>query len=73
MPMYEYFCLDCRKITNALRPIRQADTPIRCHSCESERTRRKLSLVAATVSSANDSLTLGGGCGCGGACACGNH
>ncbi len=74
MPLYEYYCLDCRKLFNTLRSIQQADAPIRCHACESEQTRRTLSLFATQTSRGEvaSPASSGGGCGCGGACACGH-
>lgn len=73
MPLYEYYCLDCRKLFDVLRPMSQADAPIRCQSCEGEKTRRTISLFAAQTTSASGERTaLGGGCGCGGSCACGH-
>ena len=71
MPLYEYYCLDCRKVFEALRPMSQSDAPIRCQSCESERTRRALSVFAAQVAG-GEFRSSGGGCGCGCACACGH-
>ena len=73
MPLYEYYCHDCRKMFNTLRSIQQADAPIRCYSCESEKTRRALSLFATQTSRGEvASPVSSGGCSCGGACACGH-
>ena len=73
MPLYEYYCMDCRKLFDVLRPMSQADAPIRCQSCEGERTRRTLSLFATqTAGGSSGQPAQGGGCGCGGACACGH-
>ncbi len=47
MPLYEYLCLDCRKEFDALRSMSEADAPIRCTHCRSERTSRKISLFSA--------------------------
>ena len=30
MPLYEYFCVDCRTKFEALRPMAQADAKIAC-------------------------------------------
>lgn len=73
MPLYEYFCLNCRTTFDVLRPMRQADEPIRCQACESPKTRRVLSLFAAQTSNAADGHPSSSGCACGGACACGHH
>ncbi|MBI3734417.1 MAG: zinc ribbon domain-containing protein [Chloroflexi bacterium] len=73
MPLYEYFCVDCRKVFEAFRPMHQADEPIRCHQCEGLQTRRALSLFNAHGTSRGSAAAAsGGGCGCGGACACGH-
>lgn len=72
MPLYEYFCLDCRDSFDTLRKFEQADAPIRCRSCESDNTVRKLSLIAAPVrETSGAALGNGGGCACGaGGCGC---
>jgi len=75
MPLYEYYCADCRTKFDALRPMSQADAPIQCKECEGMRTSRALSLFAAhrpspgNVSQSSAPLTGGGGC-CGGMCGC---
>jgi putative FmdB family regulatory protein len=48
MPLYEYRCNDCESIFDELRPIRVADSPIKCPACGSSATSRKLSLFAAS-------------------------
>ena len=40
MPMYEYYCADCRTKFDALRRMSQADTVIQCKNCESMKTTR---------------------------------
>ena len=75
MPVYEYFCLDCHKIFDRLRPMSQSDAPVRCEACESDKTRRMLSMFAAQTSSGGGESQMlggGGGCGCGGSCGCGH-
>lgn len=47
MPLYEYVCADCEERFEALRPMRDADAPIACPRCGSERTSRGISLFAA--------------------------
>lgn len=74
MPLYEYYCAECRTKFEALRPMNKADAAIQCKSCESMRTSRLLSLFAAHTKSeagtASSTLTgNGGGC-CGGMCGC---
>ena len=76
MPMYEYYCADCRTKFEALRRMNQADTAIQCKNCESIKTSRVLSLfatlsssTAGESSSAGAPASFGGGC-CGGSCGC---
>lgn len=76
MPMYEYYCADCREKFDTIRPMSKADEPIQCKHCESMRTSRLLSLFAAhTKSQGSPGFAspgpVGGGC-CGGACGCGH-
>ena len=33
MPVYEYFCSDCRTKFDALRPMAEADKAIACEEC----------------------------------------
>ena len=74
MPLYEYYCADCQTKFETLRPMSQADDPIQCRNCASERTSRALSLFAAHVkggghSSAMAGSSCNGSCGsCGGGC-----
>jgi len=75
MPVYEYFCTDCRSKFDALRPMAQADTAIACEACGGTHTSRALSIFAVI---GGDGVSVmeassGGGCACGGACACGGH
>ena len=68
MPLYEYYCADCKTKFDALRQFSQADVAIQCKSCESMNTSRMLSLFATFTSSNSDSTTqslsggFGGGC-----------
>ncbi|MDX1522756.1 MAG: zinc ribbon domain-containing protein [Anaerolineae bacterium] len=80
MPLYEYYCADCRDTFEALRPMSKADAPIQCKSCESMKTSRALSLFATHTGSSSSAplaassmprMQAGGGC-CGGACTCGH-
>ena len=50
MPMYEYECVECEAVTEVLRPMSQADAPIDCEQCGSEKTKRKQSVFAAGTS-----------------------
>ncbi|MFQ5408134.1 MAG: zinc ribbon domain-containing protein [Anaerolineales bacterium] len=75
MPLYEYYCSDCKDTFDALRPMAEADAAIACKACEGEHTARVLSVFFAR-SAASDGGTvqnLGGGCACGnGMCGCGH-
>ena len=79
MPLYEYYCTDCRTKFEALRPMNKADAIIQCKSCESMRTSRVLSLFAAHTKGEGSRASQtfagdmggGGGC-CGGMCGCGH-
>ncbi len=71
MPLYEYVCLDCLNRFEVLRPMIEADAPIACENCESERTSRALSLFYAQSQSGNGDRGAGS-CACGGSCSCGN-
>lgn len=46
MPIYEYYCEDCHKKFDAMRPMSKADAPIECEHCHSRRTSRQLSTFA---------------------------
>ncbi len=74
MPVYEYYCRECDKRFEALRPMSQMDAPIACPRCNASDARRAISVFAAV------SRESGGGSrmiassapsGCGG-CAGGN-
>ena len=81
MPIYEYYCADCKDSFDARRPMSKADAAIQCKNCESVRTSRMLSLFAVGGSSTGSNTVAppaskasrggGGGC-CGGACGCGH-
>jgi putative FmdB family regulatory protein len=47
MPIYEYICMDCNKKFDALRSMSDADAPILCTNCQSEKTSRTISVFAA--------------------------
>lgn len=76
MPLYEYYCADCREKFDTIRPMSKADEPVQCKHCESMRTSRMLSLFAAPPKGQGNAgftgpAPMGGGC-CGGACGCGH-
>jgi len=70
MPIYEYLCKDCGKHFEMLRSIKEADMPITCNSCQSDQTKRTLSLFYAQSGSQIIAGGSNGGCsGCpGGSC-----
>ena len=77
MPVYEYYCSNCRTKFDALRPMSDADVAIKCEHCESTRTARVLSMFFASAGSRGESASPsdfggGGGCACGGQCGCGH-
>lgn len=80
MPVYEYYCEDCRTKFDALRPMGKSDDPIQCKNCESVRTSRAISLFAAFSKGEGGTSKAvagtGGGCAscAGGTCStCGMH
>ncbi len=71
MPVYEYECENCHRITEALRKMADVNAPLTCEHCGSEQTKRAHSVVAMNTSGGrSQSLPMsggGGGCGrCGG-------
>lgn len=74
MPLYEYHCDTCESEFTKRRAIKEADAPIECPECASQKVTRKLSLFIAFTKndSGMQSASGGGGC-CGGACGCGSH
>ena len=79
MPLYEYFCSDCKAKFELLSTFTQADDGIVCQKCHGVRVRRLLSVFAARRGGDGefgDAMSFGesgGGCACGGACSCGGH
>lgn len=71
MPLYEYYCSDCRVTFDLLRAYDLADHGVRCASCAGERVSRTVSLTAPI---GKDAPELGSaGCACGGRCSCAGH
>lgn len=72
MPVYEYECSECEHVTEAIRRMDQADTPIVCEKCGSEKTARMHSVFSAGASGNGGegdpgAMPPGGSCGtCGG-------
>ncbi len=74
MPIYEYWCQECRATFEKLRPMQSNDSEVACPRCGSK-VKRMLSVVAAVSRSpeAEGYASGGGGCGCGGNCGCGRN
>jgi len=51
MPIYEYVCNACGKRFEILRSIKEADSPILCKICQSNKTQRAVSVFYAQSSS----------------------
>ncbi|MEO8288573.1 MAG: zinc ribbon domain-containing protein [Chloroflexota bacterium] len=72
MPIYEYWCSECRAAFEKLRPMESNDSEVTCPRCNS-RVKRMLSVTAAVSRSTGGSTfasSSGGGCACGGNCGC---
>jgi putative FmdB family regulatory protein len=78
MAAYEFYCSDCRSSFEVLRSMADADKPLQCASCGSDKhVNRAISTFAVLAGGrGTDAASLpvvaggGGGC-CGGACGCG--
>lgn len=74
MPIYEYQCEQCSKVTEALRRMADADEPQPCEHCGHTKTSRMHSVFATASSSVELPVgscggpTPGGGCCMGGTC-----
>jgi putative FmdB family regulatory protein len=74
MPIYEYVCKECGNEFDAMRAMKDADTAITCNNCNSDQTKRKLSLFIARSNGkqvAGNSHSCGG-CGGGNCSTCQN-
>lgn len=73
MPLYEYYCSECKSKFELLVGHRYADDVV-CAKCHSEKVRRLLSLFATSYSDGEDNeyeAPAIGSCGCGGGnCGC---
>jgi putative FmdB family regulatory protein len=76
MPLYEYYCSDCRSKFELLVSHQHADDIV-CMKCHSEKVRRLLSVFVSPHSGDDDgdyeefSASSMGSCGCGGgSCGC---
>ncbi|MEO6457100.1 MAG: zinc ribbon domain-containing protein [Chloroflexia bacterium] len=72
MPLYEYWCPECKKTFEKLRPMESKHSDVKCVRCGSP-VKKMLSVFAAVgrSSEAEGYFTGGGGgCACGGNCSC---
>lgn len=74
MPLYEYYCSDCRAKFELLVNHKHADDVV-CTKCHGEQVRRLLSVFAMSGKDGADGYDFeasaeGGSCGCGGNCGC---
>lgn len=74
MPLYEYYCSDCKSKFEMLVSYQHADDIV-CTKCHSEKVRRLLSLFASLRGESSgeydyDDDSPMGSCGCGGDCGC---
>jgi putative FmdB family regulatory protein len=74
MPLYEYYCSDCRAKFELLVSHQHAEDVV-CMKCHSEKVRRLLSVFAMSRSDGEDAsydeTPAMGGCSCGGgSCGC---
>ena len=74
MPVYEYFCQDCRSVFEVMRPLAERELAAVCPMCESRSSMPLVSRVALRSGSGavDFASPSGGGCACGGACSCAN-
>jgi len=63
MPIYEYVCLDCHETFELMRPMKDADAPVKCRKCESANISRMLSVFFAQ---SGGRVVAGGNSGCAG-------
>jgi len=54
MPIFEYKCLDCGKITEVLFKTSKAENPV-CEYCGSKKTQKQFSTFSAQVKESNPS------------------
>lgn len=82
MPLYEYYCKDCRGKFELLTTYTDSEVDVECSKCHSTRVRKMFSVFAAPHRGLSDDFGSdysdddgeygsGGGCACGGgACGC---
>ncbi|MFL5735515.1 MAG: FmdB family zinc ribbon protein [Chloroflexia bacterium] len=76
MPIYEYWCPQCRTQFDKLRPLGSSDAEVKCPTCGSG-VKKMVSVFTAVGRSSDEGyarpVSNGGGCACGGNCGCGGH
>ncbi len=84
MPLYEYYCADCRGKFEVLTSYERSLGEMACTACQGTNVRKLLSVVARPSRGGDgewgdaggdefEGEDFGdGGCGCGGACSCNN-
>jgi putative FmdB family regulatory protein len=87
MPLYEYYCADCRGKFELLMSYEASGTPMTCTKCHGTNTRKMFSVFARSSRGGDDGGAFGsgddsgeygddglggGGCSCGGMCSCGH-
>lgn len=83
MPIYEFYCADCRERFERLTSFAASANGVTCPSCRGNRV-RKLFSVFATGGRGSDNREdssgdygvdgdFDGSCACGGSCGCGGH
>lgn len=83
MPLYEYFCPECRSRFELLLSYTESESELVCMKCHSSKVRKMFSVFAAprrgsadefgfggSESEMGDFGEAGGGCSCGGSCSC---
>jgi putative FmdB family regulatory protein len=61
MPIYEYRCEECGRAFEMLRRFSDADTDLKCPSCDSEEVERQISCFATSAGSGGGSTATGCG------------
>jgi putative FmdB family regulatory protein len=84
MPLYEFYCADCRSKFEVLTSYEASQAGMVCASCHGQHVRKLLSVFARPSRGGSDGDDFGdigdgdaddysgGGCSCGGACTCDN-
>ncbi len=83
MPMYDFYCSDCRERFEVFTSYAASAGGVSCPSCQGSRVRKLFSVFATSGRGSGASADgfgdyaedsgSGGGCACGGACSCGGH